>query len=185
LWDLVRKWKSKNIANQFWAIYQRGDIAGAQEFLRAKGVPVVFGGQFDASRHNAARTGKQGRVPKSFSIPPVVMDGSGVTARNAALRKAQANIGLAKAGWFAATNKITKSQAGGSGVAWVRKLASKSSGTGTLLAGNDGIRGRLVNTAPHAGDAMNGGLLMGVPKRLYQRTQAHIKRQLGYVMKKL
>lgn len=113
------------------------------------------------------------------------MDRSGIAARDSALEKAQAKIGLAKAGWFAATNKITQSRAGGSSVNWVRALARKATGNGALIMDAKGIRGKLVNTVPYASDAMNGGLLVDVPKRLYDRTQANIKRQLKYVMKKL
>jgi hypothetical protein len=54
-----------------------------------------------------------------------------------------------------------------------------------MTEGANGIRVTLTNTVPHASDAMNGKLIVADPKRLYDRMEASIKRQLKYTLKKL
>lgn len=173
--------KGKPLADAFWQILSQQGKNAAMIFLQSIGISSRIA-DFSSSYVQSKRA-KKGRVPDN--VFPLFIPDEEETKSAAYVSRKQANVGLAKAGWLTATNGITRSRAGGSTIGWVRKLASKASGTGTMTEGANGIRITLKNTVPHASDAMNGKLMVNVPRNLYNRMEASIKRQLKYVLKKL
>ena len=173
--------KGKPLADAYWQILSQQGKNAAMIFLQSIGISSRIA-EFSSSYVQSKRA-KKGRVPDN--VFPLFIPEEEEAISAAYVAKKQANVGFAKAGWLTATNAITRSRAGGGAIAWVRKLANKASGTGTMTQGANGIRITLKNTVPHASDAMNGGLMVKVPKNLYSRMESSIKRQLKYVLKKL
>lgn len=171
--------KGHRLAKKFWAILQKGDPQAASRFLDDNGIAV----NFSAFNPGAIKRGSKGRIDKNQN--PQFLDETEAPKRDEYTKRKQGNVGLAKAGWLSAANGITRSRAGGSGVGWVRKLARKASGKGTLTNSSDGVTITLVNEVPHASDALNMRLMLGVTREVERRLARSIKQQLTAMAKKL
>lgn len=166
-------------AKKFWAILKKGDSSAAAQFLTDNGVAINFRA-FDPS---AIKRGAKGRVEKRQQYQ--YLDETEAQKRVDYTKRKQANVGLAKAGWLSAANDITRSRAGGSKVGWVRKLARKASGKGTLTDSAKGITVSLVNQVPHASEALNMRQMVLVEREIERRLARSIKQQLTAMAKKL
>jgi len=101
------------------------------------------------------------------------------------IERKRANVGLAKAGWLAASDAIGKTRVGGKATAWLRKLAGKATGTGVLKELSNGVNITLYNTVPHAQAAMNGRLMDKVPRNIEYRMLSYMQKVLKGLAKKM
>lgn len=175
----VRSVLGSEKADQFWAIYKTGDPIESSRFLLDNGI-IINISNFDPS---VIKKTSKNRVDNNQEKKTLI--GSEATKRDEYTKRKQANVGLAKAGWLSAANDITRSRAGGSKVGWVRKLARKASGKGTLTDSAKGITVSLTNQVPHASEAMNMRQMILVEREVERRLARSIKQQLTVMAKKL
>ncbi len=177
----VLKLRGPNVADAFWAILSQQGKEAANVFLASIGTNARMANFSDD--YVKSKRGNKGRIPGN--VYPLYLPDNQEAAKEQFIKRKQSNTGLAKAGWLKAVATITRSRAGGASLNWVRKLTGKASGTGVMTEDANGIRITLTNSTPYASDAINGKLMMDVPRRIYDRMQAAIKRQLKATLKKL
>jgi hypothetical protein len=113
------------------------------------------------------------------------VDESGLARAKEYADHKQANVGLTKAGWIAAAAKITRSRAGGKAVAWLRKLARKSSGSARESIGAHGMEITLTNDIPWSQEAMNPLLSSVIELKIEDRLARQMYTQLRAMAKKM
>lgn len=181
LYRRVKNLRSKEMADAFWVILNEQGKESANVFLASIGINnKITNFSDDYVKRNRKAKGKV-----SLNVFPLFLPDDQESAKETETKQKQGNIGLAKAGWLSAVNSITRSRAGGASLNWVRELTSKATGSGHMTSSEAGIKITLVNTVPHASDAINKKLMAEVPQKLTRRFMASIRRQLQYALKKL
>jgi hypothetical protein len=168
-------------ADMYWAILRQKGIQAAITTMIARGVAMPSMSVFSKEHIESQR--ENGAVPNNPTV--YYVDENGLARAKEYSDHKQANVGLTKAGWIAAAAKITRSRAGGKAVAWLRKLARKSSGSVRENFGPHGLEITLTNDIPWSQEAMNPVLSSGIELKIEDRLARQMYTQLRAMAKKM
>ncbi len=149
------KRRSPALAQAYRRAIREGNQAQARRYMKDAGIVV---GAFDPRKHRAARTGPYGRVES-----PGARDVVQKNQLRAYIRKKQALVGFAKAGWYAAAKaiggRIRRNIVAEDGKrttieifpSYLKKIARSHPGIGSARVGYQRVE--IINHVTHAQDA--------------------------------